>query len=155
MKIISHRGNLDGPNIGNENKKDQISACIDLGLDIEIDLWRIDEKFFLGHDDPETEISEKWLLEKKNYLWIHCKNLEGLEILIKEFSSKSSSVALIGSLPINKENTPLLFVLSPSSEINASGSTWNDRVIYPMGWEFRTVQFTSTTACSRLSRGGT
>lgn len=86
MKIISHRGNLDGPNIGNENKKDQISACIDLGLDIEIDLWRIDEKFFLGHDDPETEISEKWLLEKKNYLWIHCKNLEGLEILIKEFS---------------------------------------------------------------------
>ena len=49
-------------------------------------MWRIDEKFFLGHDDPETEISEKWLLEKKNYLWIHCKNLEGLEILIKEFS---------------------------------------------------------------------
>lgn len=87
MKIISHRGNLNGPSPSIENSKDQLTACIDLGLDVEIDLWKINGNYFLGHDDAEKEISVEWLIKNKNYLWIHCKNLDCLESLSNNFSN--------------------------------------------------------------------
>ena len=38
MKIISHRGNIEGPNSSTENFPDQINDCINRGYDVEIDL---------------------------------------------------------------------------------------------------------------------
>lgn len=74
MKIICHRGNLFGPNSFTENHPDQIDLCISKRYDVEIDLWVFDTKLFLGHDNPLYNISYEYLLERKNNLWIHCKN---------------------------------------------------------------------------------
>jgi hypothetical protein len=82
MKFISHRGNIDGKDILKENLPEQIDYCISIDLDVEIDLWFIDKKFFLGHDKPQYEISYNWLKIRKENLWIHCKNLAALEVLI-------------------------------------------------------------------------
>jgi hypothetical protein len=51
MIIISHRGNLYGPDKENENKPDQIQKVLNLGYYVEIDVWFIDEKLYLGHDN--------------------------------------------------------------------------------------------------------
>ena len=46
MKLISHRGNIDGINIETENNPLQIDKVINLGYDVEIDLRIKDDKLF-------------------------------------------------------------------------------------------------------------
>ena len=79
MKLIAHRGNTTGPNPLEENKSKYIESAISEGYDSEIDLWYKDNSFYLGHDEPQYEISALWLYKHKNSLWIHCKNYDALE----------------------------------------------------------------------------
>lgn len=81
MKIISHRGNVSGPDLNNENNPNYIDRCINLGFDVEIDLRSIDNKLYLGHDNPQYNISLSWLNDRKNFIWIHCKNFESINFL--------------------------------------------------------------------------
>jgi len=81
MIVISHRGNLNGPDPLLENKIETIESVINLGFDCEIDLWYIQDRFFLGHDSPETEVNFGWLIDLQNKLWVHCKNLDCIEKL--------------------------------------------------------------------------
>lgn len=81
MKIISHRGNTDGPNPSKENNPTYIDLSIEMGYDVEIDLRFINKKFYLGHDKGEYNVPLSWLSDRKDFLWIHCKNFEILEIL--------------------------------------------------------------------------
>jgi hypothetical protein len=76
MIFISHRGNIDGKKPHLENNPDYINEAITLGYDVEVDMWWIDGKIYLGHDKPQYEISDNWLAERANKLWIHCKNVE-------------------------------------------------------------------------------
>jgi hypothetical protein len=81
IKIISHRGNIYGPNKEIENLPSQILLAIKSGFDVEIDLWSEDNRLFLGHDYPEHEIPISFLRDNQSRLWIHCKNLEAIESL--------------------------------------------------------------------------
>lgn len=86
MILISHRGNISGPNPSRENTTSYIQESIDAGFSVEIDLWiekvifgtRVVYKFFLGHDTPQHETSYEWLHDRRSKLWIHAKNLECL-----------------------------------------------------------------------------
>jgi hypothetical protein len=78
MKLISHRGNINGKIIEAENRPDYIDDTIRLGYDVEIDLWVVDGKIYLGHDSFQYEINDEWLNERIDKLWIHCKNVESL-----------------------------------------------------------------------------
>ena len=51
MKLISHRGNINGKHEKFENNPNYIDTAIEQGYDVEIDVWFISETFFLGHDD--------------------------------------------------------------------------------------------------------
>jgi hypothetical protein len=33
----------------------------------------------LGHDEPQYGITQEWLNERYEHLWIHCKNVEAME----------------------------------------------------------------------------
>lgn len=79
MILIAHRGNINGPNPQTENTTKCIDYAIKLGYDVEIDIWYNSNKLFLGHDYPQYEIPLHYLSDRKNHLWIHCKNLEALE----------------------------------------------------------------------------
>lgn len=81
MKIISHRGNLDGKEIENENTKFAIKRAISFGFDVEIDLWSTDKGLFLGHDLPQYEVKFGWLDKLKRHLWIHAKNKDAARLL--------------------------------------------------------------------------
>ena len=83
MKLISHRGNLNGVISDLENKPEYIIAAINQGYDVEIDIWLLNNKIFLGHDKAEYKIDYSFLLENKNKLWIHAKNDEALFFLNK------------------------------------------------------------------------
>ena len=76
MFYISHRGNLNQKNPEAENTLESIDLCLSLGLYVEIDIWHINNKFYLGHDLPQTPISEKFLENPK--LWCHAKNEQAL-----------------------------------------------------------------------------
>jgi len=84
MILISHRGNIDGPNEVRENSPYYIMEAIAMGFDVEIDVWYKDNAWYLGHDYPTYKIEINWLLERESKLWIHCKNLESL-IEIKNY----------------------------------------------------------------------
>ncbi len=45
MILISHRGNIDGPNTDNENKPSYIASAINRGYDCEVDFWFSNNKF--------------------------------------------------------------------------------------------------------------
>lgn len=76
MKIISHRGNLNGPEAESENRVRRLEEVIVRGLDVEIDLWQTERGLFLGHDFPNFEVSTGWLSANKRQVWAHCKNIE-------------------------------------------------------------------------------
>lgn len=80
MILISHRGNINGINKKEENQPKKILHCINLGYDVEIDVWSVNNKLYLGHDQPEYNINLSFL--KKDKLWCHAKNLEALEIML-------------------------------------------------------------------------
>jgi hypothetical protein len=79
MILISHRGNINGQFESNENKPNYIDNALSEGYNVEIDLWFVDNKLYLGHDKPQYEITYDWLKKRKNKLWVHCKNLSALE----------------------------------------------------------------------------
>lgn len=76
MKIISHRGNLNGPDSSIENNPKFIETAVKAGFDVEIDVWYLNNHFYLGHDNPVYQVSVDWL--KTMPLWCHCKNKEAL-----------------------------------------------------------------------------
>ena len=61
MRLISHRGNIDGPNLNNENDPENILKVLNLGYDVEIDVWFIDNEFYLGHDYPKYIVNKSFL----------------------------------------------------------------------------------------------
>jgi len=81
MFLIAHRGNIDGPNPTLENKPEYINSALSKGYHSEIDVWNINNGWYLGHDSPDYLIDESFLLQKK--LWCHAKNLSALENLMK------------------------------------------------------------------------
>lgn len=79
MKLISHRGNLNGKNTERENNPTYIDEALKLGFDVEIDIWIVGDKIMLGHDSPQYQIDEDWLHQRADNLWVHCKNIKAVE----------------------------------------------------------------------------
>ena len=78
MILISHRGNIDGANISEENNPNYIDLAISKGYDVEVDVWVENEILYLGHDAPVYKINIDWFLERISNLWIHCKNVDSI-----------------------------------------------------------------------------
>ena len=81
MKIISHRGNLNGRNLSTENSLPAINIALYHRFDVEIDVWYKNNNWYLGHDKPQYIVDERFLENKK--LWCHAKNLDALNLMIK------------------------------------------------------------------------
>ena len=53
------------------------------GFECECDVWYHKEKYWLGHDEPQYEICPEFLSTPK--LWIHAKNYEALQRILRDF----------------------------------------------------------------------
>ncbi len=79
MILISHRGNLTGPNPEHENSPSYI-VMASHNFNVEIDVW-FDNGFYLGHDKLTYPIDVDFLINPK--FWCHAKNLEALAEMLK------------------------------------------------------------------------
>jgi len=80
MLKISHRGNLNGTQIADENNPVYIQRALDKGYDVEIDVWASNGNIFLGHDGAAYPITIAFL--ENDRLWCHAKNLNSLELML-------------------------------------------------------------------------
>jgi len=109
--LISHRGNLSGINEPLENNPDYIDKAILLGYEVEVDVWYVDGKYYLGHDIPQYHVEEEYLKNKK--LWCHAKNYEALTNMLNQnihcFWHESDTVTLTskGYIWANLKQQPL------------------------------------------------
>lgn len=82
MIIISHRGNLNGPDPETENTNKQIYKALDLGFEVEVDVWYKDKRLWLGHNDCEELVDDRSLYYGcKGNVWFHCKNIAAFDFL--------------------------------------------------------------------------
>src|ERR1035437_2591650 len=132
--LISHRGNIIGTNPSRENTPSYIDIAISAGYEVEVDVNYINETFYLGHDTPDIEISETWMLKRKDKIWFHCKNLEAasklseLESEIKFFCHTSDSFVLtstnhiwVHDLSMNLNDRCIIPLLNDNDVINYDG----------------------------------
>ena len=54
------------------------SSSLASATDVEIDIWFISDNFYLGHDGPQYKIDFEWVNNRKNRLWVHCKNIDAI-----------------------------------------------------------------------------
>lgn len=78
MRLISHRGNINGRFESYENEPNYIDNAIKNGYDVEIDIWYIDGILYLGHDKPQYGINFRWVRDRISKIWVHCKNIDAL-----------------------------------------------------------------------------
>jgi hypothetical protein len=94
--LIAHRGNVSGPRPELENSPKYLDDAIYKGYDVEVDVWYINNKLYLGHSAPQYEIEVDYL--KNKHFWCHCKNTEALRFLLDEkvhcFFHQSDAVTL-------------------------------------------------------------
>lgn len=90
MRLIAHRANINGPNPETENSPIAIEEALAHGFEVEIDIWRVDGKFYFGHDKPQYEVSTSEIGLTDKY-WYHAKNLDALlffTVLEQNFKKK-------------------------------------------------------------------
>jgi hypothetical protein len=80
MKLIAHRGLTNGPDSVLENTTVAIESAIQNGFDVEVDIWKIQDKIYLGHDEPKESVELEFLLRPQ--IWAHAKNLEALQYML-------------------------------------------------------------------------
>lgn len=83
MILISHRGNTNGPSPDYENRPELVITLLTQKISVEVDLRYYKNNFYLGHDEPQYEISPEFLLENKDLLWVHCKDKEAFNQALK------------------------------------------------------------------------
>ena len=54
--LISHRGNTVGKLELYENEPSYIHKTLLEGFDVEVDIWYIENNWYLGHDNPQYKI---------------------------------------------------------------------------------------------------
>ena len=56
MILISHRGNTNGVNHEKENSISYIEDALNLGFDVEVDVWYHEDNFYLRHDEQNIKL---------------------------------------------------------------------------------------------------
>jgi hypothetical protein len=68
MIYISYQGIYDGTNYEYANTPNQIGKAFGYGVSVMTDVWRVDDKLYLGTDQPLTEVTAKYLQGNRWYI---------------------------------------------------------------------------------------
>jgi hypothetical protein len=83
MILISHRGNFESKNVKTENSPSQIDYVLSKNIQVEIDVRYNDGEWYLGHDYGEHIVSKQYLMDRKEMLWFHAKNISALQEMLE------------------------------------------------------------------------
>jgi|15BtaG_2_1085339.scaffolds.fasta_scaffold00145_11 hypothetical protein len=119
MKIISHRGNLDGPNPERENTLKYIDEALSHGYDAEIDLRVKHGILYLGHDGPDHHIAQTDLDDRRQRLWIHYKDNVALSYYSggRAFCHQSDPFSMVMNCPWISSKNGFIWVHDLSLEL--------------------------------------
>lgn len=156
--LISHRGNLSGPNPTAENSPEYLREALEAGFQVEVDVWLHRDKFYLGHDEPKYQVTPKFLLfdftnpystglYRTSPFWCHAKNLEAVHELsiygqsVHWFWHQTDDVALTsknvlwtypGKRILRKMHLPTIAVmpeLAPEWDISEADGICSDYIV--------------------------
>jgi len=96
MKLISHRGNLNGPDPKHENSPEKVLETRMAGFDVEVDIW-FDKKhgWWFGHDAPQYPVDKSVLYNDeydytKGFVFFHAKNFLAFAALSRIYNSEDT-----------------------------------------------------------------
>lgn len=72
MLYIAYRGLFNGEDPQTEDTPDQIGKAFNHGYAVMADVWRVDNKMYLGANEPITEVTERYL--QGNKFWLAARN---------------------------------------------------------------------------------
>lgn len=72
MLFISYRGIFDGQNFEDENTINQIGTAFNAGYSCMVDVWRVDDKIYLGSQQPLVEVTAGYI--QGNRFWLNARN---------------------------------------------------------------------------------
>lgn len=78
MVLISHRGNIAGPNPKRENSPAYIDKALNAKYFVEVDVW-YEKGWWLGHDKPQYKMPKAYFGSVHPYFFFHAKNPIALE----------------------------------------------------------------------------
>lgn len=140
-KLIAHRGNFAGQQPQLENSFDYLKRAIDLGYDVEIDARIVNNKMWLGHDEPKYELNYEqymYLLTHRE-VWWHSKDYNTLTNLVnrgpwmKVFAHESDTYGLVNggyiwtcdtTITLSEQNHTVFMIIgdiSPHEDILKEG----------------------------------
>ncbi len=102
MLIISYQGIYDGQNFESANTPDQIGKAFNNGFSVMADVWRFDDKLYLGTENDLIEVTDRYLQGIR--FWLNCQNQDAYDYLVS-FPSKIYPNILIFN-NVATESTP-------------------------------------------------
>jgi hypothetical protein len=82
MIKVAHRGNYEGRNPAKENSISYIERALERGYHVEVDVWKKNGRYLLGHDSPQYDVKDTFLQNKK--LICHAKNIEAFHSMLED-----------------------------------------------------------------------
>lgn len=97
MLVYAHRGNLTGSISENENTIGQIKRALAKNVNVEVDVFYINDILYLGHDKPQEKIEKEFL--KNNRILTHAKDIQTMFYLsqfreINSFIQKDENISV-------------------------------------------------------------
>lgn len=72
---------MRGPNPAKENNPLYVKQALENGFEAEVDVWLLENSWWLGHDKPTYQIETSFFRNKG--LWCHAKNVNALENMLR------------------------------------------------------------------------
>jgi hypothetical protein len=121
FKWISHRGNISGRNELRENHPEYIQQALDLGYDVEIDVWYVGKHWYLGHDIPQYQSVDIQQYTNDPRIWIHCKNLDAVVEIHTTWLNTAANYFFHVSDPITLTSQNWIWAF-PRTKVNSKGA---------------------------------
>lgn len=102
MLIISYQGIYDGQNFEDANTPDQIGKAFNNGFSVMADVWRFDEKLYLGTENKLVEVTDRYLQGIR--FWLNCQNQAAYDYLVAQPRKLYPNVFIFSN--VATESTP-------------------------------------------------
>ena len=102
MLIISYQGIYDGQNFEDANTPDQIGKAFNNGFSVMADVWRFDDKLYLGTENKLVEVTDRYL--QGISFWLNCQNQAAYDYLVAQPRKLYPNVFIFSN--VATESTP-------------------------------------------------
>jgi hypothetical protein len=102
MLIISYQGIYDGQNFEDANTPDQIGKAFNNGFSVMADVWRFNDKLYLGTENNLVEVTDRYLQGIR--FWLNCQNQSAYDYLVAQPRKLYPNVFIFSN--VDTESTP-------------------------------------------------